>query len=1019
VPIEVVCPCGKTYPVRDEFAGMTVECPDCKTLLTIPGTPPAAKKPAVRVEVVRDDPPPVRVEVIRDEVSRDTPRPRRTEAELPPDADEDDRPRRRREEDDRPRRRRDYEDEEEDEGVHSGSGIFPWLLLGGMVMLLLSTIAIVVVIVLPSGDGDGGKTASTSTSSGGGGPGEVEEPETPEPDPQFTGQPWGGHTTAILAVAYAPDGQTVMSASGGTPTHKGKKRRAGDSTVRRWEAQTGKGLRLLNDFTDGISAAAFTPSGRRAVIGTAGKVRDGKWVPGGEVAAQVWDLEEPRLVHTLGGHTDEITSVAVSRDGARALTGSADGTARWWDLAAGQELKCLRGHGQTVNCVAISPNGKLGLTGGADRTVRVWDLDQGTQVQQLGVHNDPVWAVAFSPDGRHAASAGGRREKDAAGAGDFEVRMWDVVSGREVRRFKGHTDWVGSLLFSRDGQRLLSGGADAVRVWLVGAGQEGAHYTGYLGGIRCLTFTPDGRRALSCGEDGALRQWKMPLSVPELVRDVREGNETLRAEALRALDKLGPEAVPAVPGLLEALSGADPVLRRQLLHTLKSIEKANATDVPQLARLLRQDKDGEVRQYALQALEKLGPQAEPAAEAVAEALKDSDPDVRRQAVKVLTEMGPAAAPVSRRPLVAALQDADTDISQAAEAALAKLGPPPASEVGTLRKLLQGHSVPLRRYAVRALTALAKEAAPAVPDLVALAGSDGPVELRRESLQALRQVDAGNKEVVELCTRLVKDGNESVCEEAVLVLAAAGPKAGALPGLLRALDLSTKGAALTAETALRKAELDKSHLPLLEPLLASKKSQTRKLGVEVLGRLGADAAPAVPALGQMLKEARGEERRQIVRTLARMGKAAQPAGPALAECLRDTEGDVAFEAALALVQTESQQVDAAVTVLIKSLKTAGDGRDRAHKALVQVGKPAVSGLAQSLHGMFALGKPTTPEGVANGEARLVVIQILAELGPKARTSEVQRVLASLERRDPFNLVRVTARQARLKIQSDSE
>src|SRR5262249_18431768 len=37
MPITVNCTCGKQYPVKEEFAGQRVKCPDCGQVLTIPG----------------------------------------------------------------------------------------------------------------------------------------------------------------------------------------------------------------------------------------------------------------------------------------------------------------------------------------------------------------------------------------------------------------------------------------------------------------------------------------------------------------------------------------------------------------------------------------------------------------------------------------------------------------------------------------------------------------------------------------------------------------------------------------------------------------------------------------------------------------------------------------------------------------------------------------------------------------------------------------------------------------------
>jgi WD40 repeat protein len=53
------------------------------------------------------------------------------------------------------------------------------------------------------------------------------------------------------------------------------------------------------------------------------------------------------------------------------------------------------------------------------------------------------------------------------------VKVWDSRTGALARTFRGHTGLVGSVAFSPDGRRLVSGSRDTtVKVWDVSALRE-------------------------------------------------------------------------------------------------------------------------------------------------------------------------------------------------------------------------------------------------------------------------------------------------------------------------------------------------------------------------------------------------------------------------------------------------------------------------------------------------------------------------------------------------------------------
>ena len=115
------------------------------------------------------------------------------------------------------------------------------------------------------------------------------------------------------------------------------------------------------------------------------------------------------------------------------------------------------------------------LTGGIEGTARLWNME-GVSVKTFSHDGHAIVAVALSHDGRLALTGGGGPYGDGAfrvAGGDFDVRLWDVDSGRELRRLKGHRHWIHGLAFSPDDKSAASASLDAtIRVWSVDDGVQ-------------------------------------------------------------------------------------------------------------------------------------------------------------------------------------------------------------------------------------------------------------------------------------------------------------------------------------------------------------------------------------------------------------------------------------------------------------------------------------------------------------------------------------------------------------------
>jgi eukaryotic-like serine/threonine-protein kinase len=216
------------------------------------------------------------------------------------------------------------------------------------------------------------------------------------------------------------------------------------------------------------------------------------------------------------GHTGAIRSLAISPEGRRALSASADQTVRLWDVLSGQELRCFKGHSDEVTAVAFSPDGKLAASAGRDRCVRLWDVHTGEARGCWRGHTDDVTSVAC---GNGLLVSGGR---------DGTVRLWDPDRPGELRSFSGHLGWVSSVAISPDGSRILSGGYDGtVRVWDAQSGKELHRLEGHAQEVYAVALSADGSRAVSGGNDRVVVIWEVE-SGKQLHRCVGHANAVIQ-----------------------------------------------------------------------------------------------------------------------------------------------------------------------------------------------------------------------------------------------------------------------------------------------------------------------------------------------------------------------------------------------------------------------------------------------------------------------------------------------------------
>ena len=227
-----------------------------------------------------------------------------------------------------------------------------------------------------------------------------------------------------------------------------------------------------------LTAVAFSPDNSRLVGGS----EDGQLVIRG--------LTGPRDRIVLDGHTQAVSDVEVSSDGALVVTAGTDRAARIWDAVTGAGIAVLRGHTGALRSAGFGQERTV-VTAADDGTARFWEAPVTTV---LAGHVDPITAVAVTPDGSRVATAS---------FAEGSVRLWNARTGAQLVRFD--VPAVDFVAITPNGRRLLTRQTIDGRVRIWDAARPRRPVLIPVDGPNSAIFAPDGRLVVTAGPGRTIR----------------------------------------------------------------------------------------------------------------------------------------------------------------------------------------------------------------------------------------------------------------------------------------------------------------------------------------------------------------------------------------------------------------------------------------------------------------------------------------------------------------------------------
>jgi len=179
-----------------------------------------------------------------------------------------------------------------------------------------------------------------------------------------------------------------------------------------------------------------------------------------------------------------------------------------WNLDTGVCTQTFSGHTMSVHAISADWNRRRVLSGALDCKIKLWDVDTGSCDWSIDVPDHKV----------HEIVADWERGQALTGGGDC-IKLWDVFSGMEVRRFAGEgksmkhaqsrsfaVNWMRRMVLTDSFDTACN--LNTLRLWELDTSRCIMSFMGPFGFVWSVAVDWENKEVMTSGEQG-LQLWSL------------------------------------------------------------------------------------------------------------------------------------------------------------------------------------------------------------------------------------------------------------------------------------------------------------------------------------------------------------------------------------------------------------------------------------------------------------------------------------------------------------------------------